>query len=153
MQVKRHELFLGSCVLLLLATGIVRIAVPDRSRMRPVSVEGIDIADEEIASGAAIVREKQWQPPADVYVIGWSYFVGAPAANPELTLADGDTTLFLGIKSAESPLNPAFLQGGTGYRLSKGHPLTLRLKMRNTGAPGHTLGARALVYFVPVEGN
>jgi hypothetical protein len=153
MQIRRHELFLGGCILLLLATGIVRIAVPDRSRLRPISVEGLDIPDEEIASGASILRERQWQPPTDVYVLGWTYFIGAPQANPEVVLVDGNTTLFLGLKNTQFPLNPSYFQAGTGYRLAKGHPLTFRMSLKNTGPPGHTLGARALIYFIPVEGN
>jgi hypothetical protein len=153
MNVSRTELLAGGGALLLLATALVRLAVPDRSRMRRLSVEGIDIASAPIRGGQTVVSERQWNPPEDVYVVGWNYHVGAPAADPELLLLDGTTALFMGVKGQNTPLNPSFYQGGTGYLLLKGRPLTLRLKVSNTGPDGHTLGARALVYFLPVAGN
>ena len=152
-RISRIELLAGAGFVLLLAVGVVRIATPARPPLRPVSVEGIEIAPEPIATGQRLVREKEWRPPADVYVVGWSYSLGSPHSEPELLLLHRDTVLFYGPRGGSVTQNPAFFDGGLGYRLQANEPLTLRLALTNTGAPGNTLGAKALIYFVPAEGN
>jgi hypothetical protein len=139
-------------ILLLLAVAIVRTAVPDRSRMRSVSVEAMDIASEPIHPGQTVTREVDWTPPDDVYVVGWNYRLGATGASPELVLRHGETRVFVA-DGTQTRQNPSFFQGGAGYRVLKGERLTLRLRVTNLGAPGETHGASALIYFVPVEGN
>jgi hypothetical protein len=152
MNVRGRDLVLMGGALLLLAVAVVRLAVPDRSRMRPLSVEGLDIPSEPIGQGDAIVREKSWSPPDDVYIVGWNYRIGAPGAGPELTLSARGVRLFT-VRGIDTPLNPSFFQAGTGFRVDKGGTVTLRFRLTNAGAAGETHGASALVYFVPVEGN
>jgi hypothetical protein len=152
-RISRVELFAGAGFVLLLAVGVLRMGVPDRHAMRPVSVEGIDIPTEPIASGQVLTREKDWRPSVDVYVVGWSYSVGALQAAPDVLLRHGQTVLFFGPRGGAATQNPAFLDAGLGYRLPAGEPLTLQLSMANSGPPGETAGVRALVYFVPVAGN
>jgi hypothetical protein len=153
MRVTRVELLAGAGFVLLLAVGVLRMVTPTRTPLRPVSIQGIEIAPEAIATGQRLVREKEWRPGADIYVVGWSYSLGSPHSEPEVMLLHGDTVLFYGPRAGSVTQNPAFLDAGLGYRLQANQPLTLRLTMTNTGPPGNTLGARALVYFVPVEGN
>jgi hypothetical protein len=152
-RLSRFELLGGAGFLLLLSVGVVRMVTPGREPLRPVSIEGIEIPSEPIATGQRLVREKEWRPPTEVYVVGWSYSLGSSHAEPELTLLHGQTVLFYGPRAGASTQNPAFLDAGLGYRLQANQPLTLRFAITNTGPPGHTLGVRALVYFVPVAGN
>jgi hypothetical protein len=37
--------------------------------------------------------------------------------------------------------------------VGKGEAVDLRYHVHNTGADGNTMGASALIYFVPAEGN
>jgi hypothetical protein len=140
-------------MLLLVGAGLTRVATRDRPGMRPLSIEGIQIASEPIGTGQTIAREKEWRPPADVYVVGWSYSAGSPGGSPQMLLRHGGTVLFYGSYGGANSPNPAFYPEGHGYRVPAGEAVTLRLKMANTGPPGQTSGAEALVYFVPVEGN
>lgn len=151
-RVSRLELLAGAGFVLLLAVGVLRIATPGRDALRPVSIQGVEIPSEPIASGQALMREREWRPGTDVYVVGWNYSLGSLHAAPELLLRHGDTVLFLGPKGGAGTENTAFLPG-LGYRLQANEPLTLRLTITNTGPAGETQGARALVYFVPVAGN
>jgi hypothetical protein len=152
-SLSRREAALWAGSLLLLAVAVVRLAVPDRSRIRAVSVEGFDIPSEPIAQDQTIIREKTWEPPADVYVLGWNPRVGAAHSRSELVLLDGDVRLFGFLEGAAVTLNQGALPGGTGYLLRKGRRLTVSLRITNTGPASITGGASALVYFVPVEGN
>jgi len=151
--VSRRELLAGAALLLLAAVAAVRIAMVDRPPLRPLSVEGMVIPSEPIASGQRIVREAQWHSPSDVYVMGWSYRLGAPTATLEVTLRHGDTVLFLGPRGPGTAQNPMMLPPGTGYRLPANESLILRVTIVNSGPAGETSGTQALVYFVPVEGN
>ncbi len=154
MELKRTEVAMGVGLLLLLAVAIVRTAVPERSRIRPLSVQGLDIADEPIAQGEEIVREATWTAPEEVYVLGWSYRVGVIGEGAELALIapPGDTRLFAA-RSSSITSNPAFFQDGAAYRVRKGQSVRLRYRVLNTGAPGSTRGAAALVYVIPAAGN
>jgi hypothetical protein len=153
-QVERRDMALAAGALLLLAVAVIRVAIPDGSRIRPLSIHGLDIPDEKIDTGQELQRTVRWNPPADVYVIGWSYDLGSAAARPELALMHGETQLFFVKGGGAAPVeNPAFFGAGAAYRLRKEDTLELRYRLVNTGAPGQTNGARALVYFIPVEGN
>lgn len=153
MALSRLELGAGAALMLILGAGLTRAAMPSRPGLRALSIEGIHIASEPIATGQTISREAEWRPPADVYVVGWSYTAGSPGGSPQMLLRHGDTVLFYGSAGGSNSPNPAFYPEGSGYRLQAHEPLTLRLKMANTGPPGQTAGADALVFFVPVEGN
>jgi hypothetical protein len=146
----RRDLALWGAGALLLTAALVRLAVPDRARLRPVSIEAIDIASEPIAQGQTIERQAIWNPPDDVYLLGWNYDVET-RASPSLRLLHGQTRLFMvgGQGGAAHALFPA----GAGYRVRKGEALTLVFRLTNFGPPGETHGASALLYFVPVEGN
>lgn len=153
MNVTRTELVAGGALLLIGAVAAVRMAMVDRPPLRPLSIEGISIPSEPIAAGQTIVREAQWRTPSDVYVMGWGFSLGSPGVVAEFVLKHGDTVLFIGPHGQSPAQNPTFLPPGTGYRLPANEALTLRLTLQNTGPPGTTFGARALVYFVPVAGN
>jgi hypothetical protein len=145
----RDALFAAGLVVLILV-GLVRVASPDRSRTRPVSVQAIEIASETVAQGQTATREAGWEPPDDVYVIGWAPRAGAPDAEPEMMLRVGDVRLFevMGAGGA-----PTFYPAGSGYLLRKGQRLTLRLTLTNSGPAAESRGAHALVYFIPVAGD
>ena len=151
-RLTRNEALVAAGCLLLLAVGVVRLAVPDRSRIRPLSLQGLDIATEPIEHGQTLQREKVWQPPDDVYVLGWNPWVGAESAGGELTLFAEGVRLFFYVQGPGAA-NHTVYPGGTGYLLRKGQKLTLRYRLANLGPAGETKGAGALVYFVPVEGN
>jgi hypothetical protein len=151
-NVRGKDFAIAAGVVLLLAVAVVRLAVPDRSRIRPLSVAGLDLPSEAIAQGETVTREKTWPAPADVYVIGWSYRIGAPTAGPELHLLAGDVRLFTA-RGTDALQNPAFFPSGTAFLVRRGQSVTLRFRMSNAGPAGETHGASALVYFVPVMGN
>jgi hypothetical protein len=147
----RRDLALWGGGVLLLAVALVRLAVPDRARMRPVSIEALDIPTEPIASGQTIERQATWNPPDDVYLLGWNHEVETRAA-PTLRLVHGNTRLFM-VGGTDGSADHAFFPAGAGYRVRKGETLTLTFRVTNGGPPGETHGAGALLYFVPVEGN
>jgi hypothetical protein len=151
-RLTRTEALVAAGGLLLLAVAVVRLAVPDRSRMRPLSLQGIDISSEKIDQGQTLERERVWHPPDDIYVVGWSPWVGAAQAGGELTLFAAGVQLFRFAQS-DSAANDTAYPAGTGFLLRKGEGLTLRYRLENMGPPGETKGAGAIVYFVPVEGN
>ena len=151
-RLTRNEALVAAGCLLLLAVGVVRLAVPDRSRIRPLSLQGFDISSERIDHGQILERERVWQPPDDVYIVGWNPWVGAAASGGMLTLFAGGVRLFYFVQG-DSSANHTVYPAGTGYRLRKGEKLTLRYRLVNMGPAGETKGAGALVYFVPVEGN
>lgn len=151
-RLTRNEALVAAGCLLLLAVGVVRLAVPDRSRMRPLSLQGFDIASERIDHGQTLQREKVWQPPDDVYIVGWNPWVGAASSGGELTLLAAGVRLFFFVQG-DAAANHTVYPAGTGYLLRKGQTLTLRYHLVNMGPAGETKGAGALVYFVPVEGN
>lgn len=143
---------IGAGVLLLLAVAIVRTAVPDRSRIRPLSLQGLDIPSEPIKQGETLTREKHWDPPDDVYLVGWNPRVGAHGSGAELALFIGQTRLFEYFEG-RGAISVASFPAGTGFVLRKAQRLTLRLRVANSGPDSETQGAGALIYFVPVEGN
>jgi hypothetical protein len=151
-RLTRNEALVGAGCLLLLAVGVVRLAVPDRSRIRPLSLQGFDIASERIDQGQTLQREKVWQPPDDVYIVGWNPWVGAASSGGELTLLAAGVRLFFFVQG-DAAANHTVYPAGTGYLLRKGQALTLRYRLVNMGPAGETKGAGALVYFVPLEGN
>ena len=151
-RLSRNEALVGAACLLLLAVGVVRLAVPDRSRMRALSLQGFDIPSERIEQGQTLQRERVWEPPDDVYIVGWNPWVGAVAAGGDLTLFAGGVRLFYFVQG-DAGANSSQYPAGTGYRLRKGERLTLRYRLVNLGPAGDTKGAGAVVYFVPAEGN
>jgi hypothetical protein len=160
----RRDMILAGGALLLLAVAIVRVAVPDRSRLRPLSVEAFEVRSAEVAPGATVVREVEWSPSADVYVMGWNPWVGLPPGvsfDNDLMIyqADTNTTLFVMGQRGSTPgvidtWREVDLPAGTGYLVRRGHPLKLRYRVTNVGtAPFEVRGVTALLYFVPAEGN
>lgn len=89
-----------------------------------MSIQGIEIAPEPIATGHRLVREKEWRPGADIYVVGWSYSLGSPHSELELMLLHGETVLFYGPRGGSVTQIPAFVDAGLGYRLQANEPLT-----------------------------
>lgn len=126
MTVSRTEAVGALALAVLLAVAIVRVATPDRARLRPLSVEGIDLAEG--------VQEGAWTAPADVYVVGWSL---AGEGRLYLLAPPGETRLAMGTGSGFYP--------GSGYRVERG----AQVRLRHVGSGP----ASALVYFVTVEGN
>jgi hypothetical protein len=61
-RTSRRDLALWGAGLLLLAVALVRLAVPDRARLRSVSIEAMDIASEPIGQGQTVDREATWSP-------------------------------------------------------------------------------------------
>jgi hypothetical protein len=154
MNLSRRDLVVIALGLVLLAIAVVRLAVPDRSRLRPLSVEAIDIATEEIAAHATLERLAVWTPPEDVYVVGWGPRVHARGSKASLMLflQDRKIMLFDYTEDGQSARNE-YVAPGTGFRVAKGEAVTLRYRINNGGPAGPTHGAMALIYFVPVEGN
>src|SRR5438477_12738734 len=150
MEVRGREVAIGVGVAALLAVAIVRTAVPDRSRLRPLSIEGLDIPSEPIAHAQRIVREVSWTPPAAVYVLGWQYRIGAEALGTDLVLMVDDVRLFHVRRGdvAGTSNNPAFFQNGAAYYARPPQKVRLMYVVENTGPEGQTRGAGALVYFV-----
>jgi len=147
---KGKDLLFGAGLVLLLAVGLCRLYGTERPRFRAVSVNALEIPSETVGQGQTVTREASWDPPDDVYVIGWAPRAGAPEAEPELMLRAGDVRLFEGRGVLAGPV---FFPSGSGYRLRKGERLTLRLALTNSGPPAESRGARALIYFVPVAGS
>jgi hypothetical protein len=154
MEVKGREVAIAAGLAVLLAVAILRtVMVPDRARLRPVSVEGLEIQTEPIAQGQRISREKAWSPPADIYLLGWNYRIGASAAGIDLVLLVNDVSIFHVRTGDVGGANPAFLSAGAAYRVRPVDKVRLLYVVTNTGPAGETRGAGALVYFVPAEGN
>src|SRR5262249_13461889 len=121
---KRTDVYLWLAALGLVGLALYRAAVPERAKMHPVAVEGLGIPSQTIAPGQTLVTETHWSPPQDVYVIGWSYHIGAPDAHPELFLLAEDTTLFVA-RGGEIQANPAFFESGTGFHVRASRNVTL----------------------------
>jgi hypothetical protein len=150
--VRRQDLVIGSAVAVLLAVAILRTAVPDRARLRGLSIQGMDIPSETIAAGERVVRETTWSPPSEIYILGWNYRIGAEALGADLVLMVDDARVFH-MRRGDTAANPAFFPTGGAYRVRKNQKVKLLYAITNTGPAGETRGAGALVYFVPVEGN
>jgi hypothetical protein len=149
-KVEGKELLFGGGLLFLLAIGLVRVMGPERPRMRPISIEALDVPPEVVGTGDTLTREAHWQPPDDIYLIGWLPRVGAPGAEPELLLRVGDLRIF----ETHWPVPMGvFFPEGSGYLVRKGQTLTVRYSLHNTGPAADSRGARVLLYFVPVAGN
>ena len=160
----RRDLLIGGACLLLLATALVRIASPDRSRLRPLSVGTFEVQEAQVAPGDTVTLEAHWSPPWDAYVMGWRPWIGLPPAavfDAELMVyqRDAKDTVFVtGQRGTGTEAVDIWrhenLPAGTGYLVRKGQPLTLRYRVENAGrAPFTTRGATALLYYVPAEGN
>lgn len=152
---KRSELAFAAGVVLLLAIAIVRLAVPDRSRLRALSVEAIQIPSEPIKQGESLERLFEWLPPADVYVVGWGPRANAKNSGAEMTLFTPGPPPMLLFDYAEDgrPNRNEYAAPGTGFMVQKGTPVKLRFRLNNSGPDTMTLGGVALIYFVPVAGN
>ena len=151
---KRHELAILLGVAFLLAIGVVRLAVPDRSRLRALSVEAIQIPSEPIAHGQSIERSIDWTPPADVYIVGWGPRVHARGSSATLMLylKSRKTMLFDYQEDGRSSRNE-YTAPGTGFFVAKGEAVTIRYRMNNGGLDSQTLGGVGLIYFVPAAGH
>jgi hypothetical protein len=154
--VTRREFYLAAAAgLLLFAAAVLRVVTPDRFPIRRVSIEGVTIPSQPIAQGETIDRTAEWWPPTDVYLLAWEPTIGARGSGAELFLMVGETRVF-GWQDGEHQavtLSTRETPAGTGYLLRRGEAAKVWLRMTNTGPPGITHGARAYVYFVPVEGN
>ena len=160
----KRETLLAAASVLLLATALVRIASPDRSRLRPLSVASFEVHEAPVPAGETTTLESHWSPPADVYVMGWNPWIGLPAGatfDAELMMyqPDDKATLFvMGQRGTSSSVVDTWrevnLPAGTGYLVRKGRPITLRYRVTNGGTQAFTTrGATALLYFVRAEGN
>ena len=150
MKLELKDVLLAAGLLLLIAVGLIRVAGSDRARMRPVSVEAIEVPSEMVAQGQTVTREASWDPPDDVYLIGWLPTVGAPEAQPELLLRLGQIRL---LDARGFQALPTFFPAGSGYVVRKGQRLTLTFSLTNSGPAAESRGAWVLLYFVPVAGN
>src|SRR5262245_39323317 len=119
LQIQKRDAALALGATLLLSIAVVRLAVPDRSRIRPLSIEGLEIASEAVATGQELERTASWNPPEDVYVTGWAYHIGSSAG--WLALQQGQTVLFWST-AANPTANPSFFGGGQGFIVRKGEP-------------------------------
>ena len=159
----RRDLLLAGGALVLLAIGILRLATPDRPRIRAVAIEGVSTKPRPVGPGETVTEEGIWQPPDDVYVLGWDPIVGAGVGQYDVDImlyeSATQTTLFHATQSvsAGSALHswPATtLPLGTGYLARKGSPLKFRIMIGNTGTTTvQPRAASALIYYVRVEGN
>jgi hypothetical protein len=155
--VNRRDLALVGAAVLLLVVAIIRVTAPDRSRLRPVAIESCFVPSVTLEAGDRLVREHQWLAPDDVFVVGWQPWRNLPPGvthRSELMLYDGvaHSTLFVATDrdpQGDAALPYGGLPAGTGYRLEKGHPLTLRYTVENKGQTAFDSGgAGALLYFV-----
>ena len=103
----RRDLWLAGGALLLLAIAAVRLAVPDRSRLRPLSIEGVDLKMGPVPAGQTITQETTWEPPDDVYILGWSPLLGVTRGtfDADLMLYDTrtKTIVFLAAETVGAP--------------------------------------------------
>jgi len=160
----RRDLFMASGAMLLLAVAIVRLAVPERSRIRPLSIEAFEVPGEMVEPAQTVTQEAPWAPPTDVYVMGWNPWIGAPSAvaydaDLQVYLPSEKATVFIFGQRVTPPgtvdaWRSFSLPPGTGYKVLKGQKLSFRYRLTNMGKDSFdTRGAAALLYFVPVEGN
>jgi hypothetical protein len=150
MKLEPKELLLGAGILLLLAVGLCRAIGPGHPHMQPVSVQGLDLPSQNVDPGQTVTREVTWEPPDDVYLIGWLPRAGVLDAESELMLRVGDVRIF----DTRGPgLAGAFFPAGSGYVVRKGQRLTLRSTISHSGTATESRGAQVLIYFVPVAGN
>jgi hypothetical protein len=160
----RRDVFMAAGALLLLAIAIVRLAVPERSRIRPLSIEAFEVEGQAIEPSQTVTKEAPWAPPTDVYVMGWNPWIGAPSnaaydADLQVYLPDERATIFIFGQRVTPPgtvdaWRSFSLPSGTGYKVLKGQKLSFRYRITNLGEkPFDTHGAASLLYFVPVEGN
>ena len=152
---KRSELVIIGSGILLLAVALVRLAMPDRSRLRVLSVEAIQIPSEPIKNGQSIERSFEWLPPEDVFVVGWGPRANAKNSGAELTLFTPGPPPMLLFDYAEDgrPNRNEYAAPGTGFLVKKGSVVKLRFRLNNGGPDSMTLGGVALIYFVPAAGN
>jgi hypothetical protein len=160
----RRDLFMAAGALLLLAIAIVRLAVPERSRIRPLSIEAFEVEGQPIEPSETVIKETPWTPPTDVYVMGWNPWIGAPSnvaydADLQVYLPDERETIFIFGQRVTPPgtvdaWRSFSLPQGTGYKVLKGQKLAFRYRITNFDSESFdTRGAASLLYFVPVEGN
>ena len=152
---KRNELLMFGAGLLLLAVAIVRIAVPDRSRIRVLSVEAIQIPAEPIKNGQSIEHTFDWIPPDDVYVVGWGPRPNAKNSGAQMTLFTPGPPAMLLFDYAEDgrPHQNEYAAPGTGFLVRRGSAVKLRFRINNGRPDSSTQGGVALIYLVPVAGN
>ncbi len=146
----RRDVAILGLGLLLLGAGLTRVVLLDASGTRQISVEAVTIPSAPVKSGQTLEQEAFWAPPDDVFIVGWSPDLGAPAALPELHLVSGTTTIFSSRPTSIQDLTPTFLPSGTGFRVNHGERVRLQLRIKNSGPDGESQGARALIYFHPV---
>ena len=152
---KRSELLAIAVGGLLLAVAVVRLATPDRSRLRVLSVEAIQIPSEPIKKDQSIERTFEWAPPDDVYIVGWGPRANAKNSGAEMTLFTPGPPPLLLFDYAEDgrPNRNEYAAPGTGFLVKKGSVVKLRYRINNGGPDSMTLGGVALIYFVPAVGN
>lgn len=134
----------------LLGIALFRALVPVGTPTRRISVEAVEIKAQPIKSGESLIQEASWTPPDDVFIVGWAPHLGSPGAHPNVYLMAGSTSIFAAERGALQGMPATFMPSGTGYRVTKGETVKLRLQITNSGPDGDTGGARALIYFHPV---
>lgn len=146
----RQDIAIAGFGCALLGIALFRVVVPAGAPTRRISVEAVEIKAQPIKSGESVIQEASWAPPDDIFIVGWTPLVGSPEAQPNLYLMAGATAIFGTEHGGLEGTKASFLPAGTGYRVSKGETVKLRLQITNSGPDGHTGGARALIYFHPV---
>lgn len=155
MNMSRRDLALIGTGVFLVAIAAVRLAIPDRSRLRVLSVEAIQIPSEPIKNGQSVERAFEWLPPEDVYIVGWGPRANAKNSGAEMTLFTPGPPAMLLFDYAEDgrPNRNEYAAPGTGFLVKKGSVVKLRYRLNNGGPDSMTLGGVALIYFVPAAGN
>ena len=155
MDTSRRDLAVSAAVALLLAIAVVRLAVPDRSRLRSLSAEAIQIPSEPIKHDQSVERTFEWSPPDDVYIVGWGPRVNARNSGAEMMLftpGPPPLMLFDYVEDGRAATNQ-YAAPGTAFRINRGTVVKVRYRLNNGGPDSMTLGGAALIYFVFVAGN
>ena len=153
MHLGRNDIGLGIALAWLAAATLVWVGTPDRSRMRPVSIEAMTLPSQKIGTSETVKLETDWaHPQGDVYVVGWSTHIPAPPAVVSLIAPPGETVIFRAV-GGSSEIKPQFFPGSSGFLLKRGEQLRALYTVTNTGPAGETHGAIVLIYFVPAHGN
>ena len=157
-----RRVLLAAAASLVFALAIVRAGVKDRSALRDLASQDCWFGAETVDGGQTVTRELPWMPEQDIFVVGWHALLVAPedgAYEAELTLFDelAKTRIFAMVQRRSPPApsarwESAALPDGTGYRVSAGRRLVVRLRVRNTSSEGlRTEVTGAQIRYVPAD--